>query len=182
MTGGVFEVLKSLFMSLKGTWLAVGCIRHGFYSTGMWLEHRKRAVCELDSLQLGRPSGTVGTDGGWQFPGTWRGLSHLLCFSQCLFSLERDLPKLSGEWNSPFPGRMFAEQLQPVQALSTAERGNSLNFLSYLQQNTRSISITEETLKSPVRLTQTLKLSLWVLRWVRIHHTGDNWALQCRGW
>lgn len=130
-------------------------------------------------FQLGSPSQAQWNcgrwwEGGWQFPGTWRSLSHLLYFSQWLLSLEG-----SGQvFRSPLPRRMLAKQLQPVIALSTVEGGNSINFLPCLQQNMSSISITEETLKSLARLPQTLKLSLPVFRSVRIHYMGENWVLK----
>lgn len=152
-----------------------------------WIEHRKRAVHELDSLQLGSPSQAQWScghcwEGGWHFPGTHRGFSHLLDFSWWFLSLEGS----DQAFRSPLPRRMFARELQPVKALSTLEGGNSIHFLSYLEQNTRSIFITEQTLKFLAGLTQTLRLSLPGLRSVSLDtlHRRElsSEVLQCRDW
>lgn len=87
------------------------------------------------------------------------GFSHLLDFAWWFLSLEES----DQAFRSPLPRRMFAKELQPVKALSTLEGGNSINFLAYLEQNTSSIFITEQTLKFLAGLTQTLRLSLPVL-------------------
>lgn len=144
------------------------------FTVELRIECQKRAVHELGSPSQAQWNCGHWWEGGWQFPGTLRGLSHLLYFSQWFLSLEGS----HQAFRSPLPRRMFAKQLQPAEALSTVKGGNSINFLPCLQENTRSIFVTEETLKSLTRWTQTLKLSLPVFKSVRIHCTGENWVLK----
>lgn len=112
------------------------------FTVELRIECQKRAVHELGSPSQAQWNCGHWWEGGWQFPGTLRGLSHLLYFSQWFLSLEGS----HQAFRSPLPRRMFAKQLQPAEALSTVKGGNSINFLACLQENTRSIFVTEETL------------------------------------